>query len=138
MIGSSSIMSPVDKIENLSLHPFPAGRAVKIDRAIRVGSTTLAVGANGKIYWTNKGGCHYLPGDWPWLPGLMKGLQRLGVITAAQYKQHMEWNERVTKKKNDKYSAQGARRAFQSLGIKLTKTQADALDLAEGKVAEHA
>ena len=117
------ICSTVPEIDDLYFHELPSSRPLIINKAVRVGSTIILVGKNGKLYSNTIGKFAYVPGKWPWMTDTMKALVKLGVITKEQMKLHMDHCDRNEKARDITRAKRDLEYIAKKFGVKFTDEQ---------------
>lgn len=117
-----NLISPVEKINRLLIQQLPSNKVIKTAAVCRYGRNTLILSADGRRVYAS-----YAPkiaytvsckND-----DLVLALHKIGYITAAEAKQHIETS--ATRRKHNQ--ARNAARDFTvdatKLGVKLTRAQ---------------
>lgn len=95
----SRLVSPVQKINNLIIEALPAGKVICVAKAIKVDGMTFVLGTDGKVYNNTLDKRCYLMHRWRFLDPLLNALNRLGVITRPELREHIQAARRA-----DEYS----------------------------------
>lgn len=125
------ITSPVDDIARLWFYPFPA-RPTKVARAIRVGTTHVAVGENGRIYSSQAQG----PFRWSSIRRMAQtvdGLIALGMLTPAAVQQHKDAEQEERDARDRRMAATQMLEVHEHCGVRLTESQLKRLRIAADK-----
>lgn len=126
----SSIMSPVEKLDDLYFHPLPAGKPIRIAKAVRVKNLTVMQGENGRLYATGGGfrdRVCYTVSEWPWTEAMMSALCKLGVITPEQRDWHLAVCRDRDRERDMKHHAWMLQTGAERLGVPLPKAAREAI-----------
>ncbi len=119
----SMICSKVKSVDNLYLDQLPAGRIVKVVKAVRVNDITVYVGESGRLYCDRLQKVAYVVTKWPWNDSLMRALVKLGVITDKEMKEHLELCEAAYIEKDKEWIWRRLSEAAGEYGFKVTAEQ---------------
>lgn len=126
----TTIISPVAKIENLNISPFPSKRVLKDLAVVRVGSHIIGADAKGRVYSTQVEGCvaYSITCN---LQNTINGLLMLGVISKKDHKAHMDAQALAQAKRSRGHAAEMLEWAAKELGTRLTNAQKGAIERAQ-------
>lgn len=115
------IESPVEAVSRIYWTNPKAGRAVNIEKAVRVENEYLfKVKGGGFVYTGRDLSKHaYMPGDWPWNNQVMKGLVAIGAITQEDMDKHLAACKARTEAQNLRYARDNLLRTFKDLGMEI-------------------
>lgn len=120
----STLASPVESIRSLAIHRLPAGKPMKIVKAIRYDGKTFMLGANGVVYSDavrERG--FYMLAAWGWAVSMVNALVRLGVISRKDADTHIAAAKKVDDCRELKQAASGLVQYAEELGLRFTKKQ---------------
>ena len=130
----TSLMSPVPKIDSLSLDHLPAGKVVNVAKAVRVDRTVIFITDKGRLYNASQNNFCYTLGSTEVSTPIVKALHKLGAITAAQRDAHITAATAARKRSDQRWKADVLITSAKELGIKLTAAQLAKVKVAGGKV----
>jgi hypothetical protein len=126
----SSIQSTVDDVEALRFHLMPSRKKVAMVAGVRVERTHVFVDAAGRVYSTQVlDSCYYTLGSN--LDNTLEGCRILGLLTKEAVAKHLADSAAVRAKRDRIYAAEIIAEAVKTLGIKLTRAQAEAVEAAK-------
>ena len=114
------MISPDPGIDKLHFYPFPT-KPIKMVKTVRVGNIILSIDSHNKIYTNSKLAekfCYGF-GDWYWLQDVLKGLEKLGVITKEQIEAHTVPVKELAEKRELKYAQEQVDKAIKTFGKKI-------------------
>lgn len=125
----SHILSPIEDINRITIEPFPTNRQVRGARVVRIDRVVVAVDEKGQIYSTQVlSCCAYVFGAN--MEATLKGVQRLGLLSAKAAKQHNDMVALMAAKDERRWAANTIANVAKTLGLKLTNAQLGAIERA--------
>lgn len=120
----STLASPIKSISELRIHQLPAGKAVKVAKAIRYDGKTFILGADGTVYCSAVTNRSYYPlAAWGWATSMVRALARLGVLTKKDAETHIAAAAKADNNRELKGCAAGLLQYAEELGLRFTKKQ---------------
>ena len=120
----STLASPVKAINELNIHQLPAGKAVKVVKAIRYDGKTFILGADGTVYCSAVANRAYYPlASWGWATSMVRALARLGALSKKDAETHIAAAAKVDNARELKSAASGLVQYAEELGLRFTKKQ---------------
>lgn len=126
------IISHVKAINNLFIRPLPAGKPVRVEKAVRVSGITVFVGSKGTLYCDAIKSYAYTPSIYPWTDAMMRALEKLGVITRDQRMEHVRRCKEIDAVRDKKWRWKHLLECSEKYGFKVTAEQRSKL-CPEGK-----
>jgi hypothetical protein len=131
---ASYIWSPVDEVNKLVFHPLPAGRVLKVAKAVKVGRTHVFLDAEGRIYSTQVHNQRtYVLGSL--LHDTIAGCIKLGVLSKDAVAKHTKACVEHQEREHRRFAAQELADAAKRLGVTLSTEQKRAVRAAQKAVA---
>ncbi len=115
------IKSNVKSLSRLLIHPIPV-KPVLVNAAVRIEDTVVLVDLSGKVFSNKMTSRNYF-GRGSKAPNLFKALVRLGLVTAADIKQHETEVEADLAARNRRSSSQWILDEAGRAGLKLSPKQ---------------
>lgn len=122
--------SRVGETINLHLDPLPRGTLLRGADVVCLGTGMLLVRTSeGKLF--HSGGPSFgritCNSTEPWTEALLKGLQRLGVVTEAQVRQHKDAVKANAKWRRSRNALLSLTQTLSNYGVELTDEQVEAI-----------
>lgn len=119
---------------NIRIEAMPSGKALEIEKAVRVDGTVVFLGKDGKVYCPRvKDGMYYGISDWSFIETLMSGLVKLGVITKKQSDGHIAEARKRDAIKAAKYNLERFDEIAKQYGVKVPTAQRAKIERAAQK-----
>ncbi len=121
--------------EDIRIDPMPvSGKPFNAVKAVKIDNTTVILGVDGKLYCPRLGKNFWYPiSQWPWAPGLMKGLVALGKITKKQEAQYAIAAKIHEKQQSAGYDLDKLDELIKTYGIKISSRERAKLVKAAGR-----
>ena len=131
----SSINSPVKELRSLCIDPFPARKVIYPEKVVFYDGVLICRSKGTHHLYGNRisAHVHYSDGHFPNHNSMMIALQRMGVITKEQLKEHNEWVEAREKKSSKRYALKRMEELAKEFGFKITDAQRKALFVEDDK-----
>jgi hypothetical protein len=124
-----SIMSPVEAVDQIHW-TRATGRRLKARSIVIVpqqGQHDLMIAAleDGSFCCSRDISKYaYMPGQWPWMDGVIKGLVKLGAITQSAAATHMAACAEASRRSSNRHQAEMLERMSEETGLPLSPEQA--------------
>lgn len=120
----STLASPIKAINELRIHQLPAGKAVKVAKAIRYDGKTFILGVDGTVYCSAVMNRAFYPlSAWGWATSMVRALVRLGALSKKDAETHLAAAAKVDTTRELKQCAAGLVSYAEDLGLRFTKKQ---------------
>jgi len=131
----SSINSPVKELRSLWIDKFPEKKVIYPEKIVFYDGVLICRAKNTYHLYSNriKSHVHYSDGRFPDHNSMMVALQRMGVITKEQLKEHNTWVEERSKRSSKRYALERMEELAKEFGFKLTEAQRKALFVEDDK-----
>lgn len=123
------LMSPHEEIERIRFVQFPTRPTKKVEKIVRVDGLIFAKMGERTVACSRDISKFAYPAttrSFPWMEAVLKGLQRLGMISGKVMDDHMRRCRENSAATEREYQADQFRDAAKALGITLTAQQAKA------------
>lgn len=125
MTRYNRINSKIEDITRLEVYPIPS-KPLENARVAKVGGTVVLVSSTGRIYSSAADG-HIYWASTRRLENTVAALQKLGLVSAAAWKQHKDAEQAEHDASSKRYAAKEALRVHKELGLKLTPSTVKSL-----------